>query len=424
MSDSTHSSSATTGRPHISTIKLRLSRSRHLLLLCIACAVVVVMLGAFTRLVDAGLGCPDWPTCYGHMWVPTTEADIAQANVAFAHAPVEIDKTWPEQIHRIFASTLGSMILILWVVAVRRRDRAHPYKRVATLLGLLVIGTALRIPLGESMDWVLLALVVVYFAHIIQLALTQGVSHHYPFKLVSFVAGFVVLQGLFGMWTVTLNLWPQVVTAHLLGGFTTLALLWLLLQRLNHWQWTVPSHTQQTLSRITPFAMVALVVVSIQIALGGWTSSNYAALACSDLPQCHGAWIPVMDFAEGFNIFQHIGPNYLGGLMDSEGRIAIHYSHRMGALITVLAISYLAWKLWSSGVFVARRMSVILLLVLTTQVLLGLSNIWWSLPLWVAVSHNAVGALLLLTMVTINHRLRTLTVASLSADPANHNNNN
>lgn len=319
-----------------------------------AFTLVVIVLGAFTRLVDAGLGCPDWPGCYGHLTWPTTDHDVSKAERLFPESPVEHDKTWPEMVHRYFAGTLGLLILAIAVISIKRRSEL-------------------------------------------------------PVKLPVALVVLVVVQALFGMWTVTLKLWPQVVTAHLLGGFATISLLWLLVQRLGGWRWRLPAHD---LSKLKPLGMVALVLVVLQIALGGWTTSNYAALACPDLPTCHGEWWPSANFVQGFNIFQHVGPNYLGGLLDGEARTAIHLSHRLGAVAVTLVSLLLIWQLWSTGASFARRSALVLAGMLTVQLALGISNIVWVLPLPVAVAHNAGGALLLLVLVTINYRLRTAEAAA------------
>ncbi len=319
---------------------------------CFLVAIMVILLGAFTRLADAGLGCPDWPTCYGHLWVPSSIADIEQANQKFSDTPVETDKTWPEQMHRIFASVLGLFIIALVVVC---------YK--------------------------------------------NSLLTKQPLKLSILLLGLVIVQGLFGMWTVTLKLWPQVVTAHLLGGFCTLSLLWLLLQRLGGYHWQLPDISPTFLYQVRRLAVITLIVIVVQIALGGWTSSNYAALACPDLPTCQNQWLPQADFSQGFDFFQTIGPNYLGGLLESEARIAIHFSHRVGALVVSILVLTLALMLWRLGLTTSKRWSILLLIVLALQVGLGMSNIFWQLPITIAVAHNAVGALLLLLLVTINHRL-------------------
>lgn len=318
----------------------------------VALAFVVVVLGAFTRLSDAGLGCPDWPGCYGHLMWPTSSEEVALAQARFPEAPVEHDKTWPEMVHRYFAGMLGLVILGIVVISWRWRNSSPPI----------------------------------------------------PQKLPRFLLFLVIVQAAFGMWTVTLKLWPQVVTAHLLGGFATLSLLWLLAQRLSTWRWQYNAACSRGARLL---AMLALVVVVAQIALGGWTSSNYAALACPDLPTCHGVWWPHADFSQGFNIFQQVGPNYLGGLLDNHARTAIHLVHRIGAIVVAVIVSILAWRLWSAKSRQSRAMAAILMMVLLLQIGLGLSNVYWVLPLPVAVAHNAGGAVLLLVLVTVNHRLRT-----------------
>lgn len=382
--------------------------------LAVVVAAVVVILGAFTRLVDAGLGCPDWPTCYGHVWVPNSESEIATANEAFSHAPVETDKTWPEQIHRIFASHLGLIILAIFFFAWRARQNTTPWVSVVTLLSALVGGTVARVVVGDGLDPLLLVLVAAYFLNLMRItrqsSLTQtaGSDAVTPFKLPALLAGLVILQGLFGMWTVTLNLWPQVVTAHLMGGFTTLALIWLLIQRTGNYHWVMDSATVNKIVAIKPIALVGLVVVILQIALGGWTTSNYAALACADFPKCHNTWLPETDFIQGFNFMQHVGPNYLGGVMDNAARTAIHFSHRLGALLTLIVMSVLVIKLATISHPYARRWAVIIALGTGLQIALGISNVVLALPLVIAVAHNAGGAILLLIVVTLNHRIRTI----------------
>ncbi len=324
----------------------------RLALVATCLAVLVVLLGAYTRLTHAGLGCPDWPGCYGFISVPQSETQLAHAQLNYPHAPVEVQKGWNEMVHRYFAGGLGLLIVALAVQA--WRYRARPAQ---------------------------------------------------PLKLPLLLVAVVVAQAAFGMWTVTLKLWPQVVTGHLLGGFTTLSLLLLLTLRLSG-RWPVGLPVSAGLRRV---AALGLVLVIGQIALGGWVSSNYAAVACSDLPTCHGQWWPSMDFANGFHLSQHIGPNYLGGQLDSEARTAIHMSHRLGAVLLSLVLLLLAWRLSAQG---QRRLSVLLLLALAGQVSLGVSNVVLHLPLAVAVAHNAGGALLLLVLVLINYRLRAPASAS------------
>ncbi|MGS2718400.1 COX15/CtaA family protein [Eionea flava] len=329
-------------------------------------AIVVVVLGAFTRLVDAGLGCPDWPGCYGHLLWPDEAHEIIKAEAAFPDAPVEADKTWPEMVHRYFAGTLGLFILAITILSVKYTRAAHAAQDTLT-------STIVRIPL----------------------------------KLSLFLLALVILQAAFGMWTVTLKLWPKVVTAHLMGGFATLSLLWLLGQRLGGQRWVISAEALHRLQSLKPLLWLSLVVVVIQIMLGGWVSSNYAALACPDVPQCFGQWLPRMDIATGFAVFQDIGPNYLGGQLDNYSRIAIHVVHRIGAVTVLITLCIFGLLLWRTRVNVVRQWVLAMVLVLAVQIGLGLSNIIWALPLSIAVAHNAVGALLLLVIVSIAYRILT-----------------
>jgi len=307
-------------------------------------AAVVVALGAWTRLSDAGLGCPDWPGCYGFLHVPTSDEHVALAEERFPHAPYEEHKAWPEMIHRYFASTLGLVIFGLAVAFVRARN---------------------EIPRP-------------------------------PLKLPLALFALVCLQGAFGAWTVTLKLWPQVVTAHLLGGFSTLSLLWLLYLRQTAGlggRWLVPAD-------LFKHGLIIMGLVILQIALGGWVSSNYAALACPDFPTCHGELVPPMDFSEGFNVMQSVGPNYLGGQLESDARVTIQVMHRLGALIVLVTGGWLAWRLHKAGSLFGLGLAA----VLGAQILLGILNVVLVLPLSIATLHNAGGALVLLTLVTVNFR--------------------
>ena len=329
----------------------------RLALFATALALLVVLLGAYTRLTHAGLGCPDWPGCYGFIGVPQSAEQLAHAEQHYPQAPVEAHKGWNEMVHRYFAGSLGLLILALAIQALRRR----------------------REP-GQ------------------------------PLKLPLLLLGLVTLQAAFGMWTVTLKLWPQVVTAHLLGGFATLSLLLLLTLRLSA-RWPALPELSVRLRRL---AALGLLLVIGQIALGGWVSSNYAAVACVDLPTCHGQWWPAMDFANGFHLTQHIGPNYLGGQLDSDARTAIHMTHRLGAVLVTLVLLLLAWQLKRHG---QARLAALLLLALAGQISLGISNVLLQLPLAVAVAHNLGGAVLLLTLVSINYRLRRPSVMAVAAAP-------
>ena len=321
--------------------------------LSIGLAAVVVVLGAFTRLVDAGLGCPDWPGCYGHLTWPTASADIAAAEARFPDTPVDLAKTWPEMVHRYFAATLGLVIVGFTGLAWRRR--------------------------GDTGD-----------------PRTGGAAAP-PLRLCLLLLAMVLLQGAFGAWTVTLKLWPQVVTAHLLGGFTTLSLLWLLALRVGALGLT---SSYALPARFRLHAALALLVVVLQIAMGGWVSSNYAALACPDFPTCHGQWWPAeMDAAAGFNVMQSVGPNYLGGLLEGDARVAIQVAHRLGAILVLVVVGSLIYRLWRRR----YRLALPLAAVLALQIALGIANIVLLLPLAVATAHNAVGAITLLLLVTVNY---------------------
>ncbi len=317
----------------------------YLALLATLLAASVVVLGAFTRLVDAGLGCPDWPTCYGHIWAPQSAIEIAIANHTFPEIPVNLDKTWPEMVHRYFASSLGLLIIGLVVIAVKHR------KTVAQ-----------------------------------------------PLKLPIFLLLFVILQGAFGAWTVTLKLWPQVVTAHLLGGFTTFTLLAILTLRLSGQRFPRFSNLKP---RIKPKKLAAwtLAVVILQVFLGGWTTSNYAAMACPDFPKCHAQWWPDADFKTAFDFAHPIGPNYQGGALDIPARTAIHLTHRIGAMVVTVFVFSLAAALFGMGL---RGWGLLLLGLLCVQVSLGISNVVFGLPLIIAVLHNLGGALLLIATAIVN----------------------
>lgn len=317
-------------------------------------AAVVIMLGAWTRLVDAGLGCPDWPGCYGFLSVPQSAESIAIANARFPDTPVEVEKGWPEMIHRYAAGTLGLVVFGLAGYAVRHRR--------------------------------------------------EGL----PVKLPLFIAGFIVLQGAFGMWTVTLKLWPQVVALHLLGGFTTITLLTLLTLRLRGRQ-SPPARPDAAPARgFRPWLYGGLALVIMQIALGAWTAANYAAVACPELPTCEGQWWPAdMDFRHGFDIAQHVGPNYLGGQLTADGRVAIHVTHRLGAVLVLGYLGVLLALMWRRfrGSHLGGHIQLVAM-VLAAQIALGLANVAFHIPLSVAVAHNAMGAGLLLAVVNLLWRLR------------------
>jgi cytochrome c oxidase assembly protein subunit 15 len=307
--------------------------ARLALILCF----VVVVLGAWVRLTDAGLGCPDWPGCYGQILVPDDPAAAADYD-----RPLETGKAWREMIHRYAASTLGLLIVILAFLAWRNR-----------------------------------------------------VDPRQPFALPLALTGLVIFQGMLGMWTVTLLLKPVIVMAHLLGGMTTLALLFWLTR-------PVPTGPRHPDLRI--FAAFGLAVLAVQIALGGWVSTNYAALACPDFPTCQTQWWPRMDFATGFTPWHGLGIDYEGGILDNASRVAIHVTHRIGAVVTTIVLGLLAWRAWKEpGLERAARY---VAAALVAQLAIGVTIVLTQLPLALAVAHNAVAALLLLSVVNLNRATR------------------
>ena len=307
---------------------------------------IVVIVGAYVRLQDAGLGCPDWPGCYGHLvGVPQSAEEIGRAEQGFPQRPFETHKAWKEMFHRYIAGVLGLMIFAIMVTAWWRRR-----------------------------------------------ALCQS-----PWLATSIVA-LVGVQATLGMWTVTQLLRPVIVTLHLLGGMATLAFLsWLAVR-----QTTFPPPPANAL-RLRPWAVAGLAIVICQIALGGWVSTNYAALACRDFPTCHGAWLPAMDFGHGFHLARELGMTAAGVPLSLDALTAIHWTHRAGALVTSLYIGALAVALMRVPGLL--RLGGMLALLLALQVSLGIANVLLTLPLSVAVAHNGVAAALLVTMVVLNFAL-------------------
>jgi len=320
----------------------------------------VILLGAYVRLADAGLGCPDWPGCYGHIGVPNTPQAIDEANLTYPERPVETAKAWKEMVHRYLAGLLGLCILALAILAWRLRQ----YTRQSPSLPILLVGL-------------------------------------------------VIFQALLGMWTVTLLLQPIIVVAHLLGGMATLALLWW--YYLRHSQWIHLTHPHLTLNlptRLRTAVGIAMGIVVLQISLGGWTSANYAALACPDFPTCQHAWIPSnADWSQAFILWHtETTRDYAGGVLSSEARIAIHFIHRVGAFITFLYLSALCFYLFyrAKNPPILKIIGLLLGAALLLQISLGITNVMLSLPLTVAVAHNGGAALLLVVLVTLNHLLYPL----------------
>lgn len=327
---------------------------RTMVLISILLAVLVISLGAYTRLTHAGLGCPDWPGCYGLFDVPETAEQILKAEQAFPERPVEPAKAWNEMIHRYFAGALGFLILAIAIISFRQRKLDVP----------------LKLPL------ILLAV--------------------------------VTFQAALGMWTVTMKLMPIVVMGHLLGGFTTLCLLFILYLRLRK---TSVIDSISIASFKKP-ATIGIVILTLQIALGGWTSSNYAALVCTELPICQSGWQEQLTFENSFDLIPPVKDSYEFGHLDHDERVTIHVLHRIGAIITAIYLTWLAISVLlkaQSNILITSAK--IVLVVLIIQVGLGASNIWLSLPLFVAVSHNVVAACLMLSLLMLTYQLSHITPA-------------
>ncbi len=318
---------------------------KKLTLAALALVVVVIGLGAFTRLVDAGLGCPDWPGCYGHIGIPLKEHTIAKVNEAFPDHPYELNKAWPEMVHRYFAGTLGLLIFALFIIAIKRRHQTETAVKLST--GLLVL---------------------------------------------------IIFQAALGAWTVTEKLHPFVVMGHLLGGFATFSLLAVLALRLYK---PMTDISERMVRDNKAWVTVVMLVVITQIALGGWTSANYAALVCTDLPICFEGWSEHTNFTEGFTFLGHEAETYQYGIFSNEAKVAIHVSHRIGAIITALAVGLLCLRLMRQQSQTMTRFAQSILALLVIQIALGVSNVIFSLPLTVAVAHNMVAALLLITLVAL-----------------------
>ncbi len=309
-------------------------------------ALCVVSLGAYVRLTDAGLGCPDWPGCYGTLTVPQSEAAILQAQTTYPDSAVEVGKAWREMAHRYLAGTLGLLVLAIFVLGWKARNEIKSSPYTSSFL-LLLIG----------------------------------------------------FQAMLGMWTVTMLLKPAIVSGHLLGGMSTLAVLsWL-----AHRHWGYYSDSIVTCQRFRLAIRFALVLLFMQIFLGGWTSTNYAALACTDFPTCHGAWLPDMDFKDAFHMVRELGLSKDGSAKSLASLTSIQSTHRDGALVSFIylgALGLTTLKYWQ-----LKRWSILLLVALITQIALGISNLVLHLPLVLAVAHNFTAALLVIIVVVLNSKI-------------------
>jgi heme a synthase len=356
----------------------------------------VIVLGAFVRLSDAGLGCPDWPTCYGKATWPRSEQSVASANLAFPERPVEHDKAWKEQVHRHFAAVLGMLVLFLAL----RPNWRNPPRRWLLLAGAgaAALGTGLYIA-----GWPMVSAAASLVALALPLALAMGWPRGRPSlqpwaRFTAFLFALIMFQAILGMWTVTWKLKPIVVMAHLLGGFGVMALLvWLALRS------GAETRTYPGAAWLRPWVWLGLIVLALQIALGGWTSANYAALACPDFPTCQGQWWPDTDFRQAFVLWRGIGVDYEGGVLDATARATIHLSHRVGALVTTLVLLIVSAALFRVKGMRAPALGLLGLLAL--QITLGIANVVEGLPLPVATAHNGVAALLVAQSMLILSRL-------------------
>lgn len=309
-------------------------------------ALCVVVLGAYVRLSDAGLGCPDWPGCYGTLTVPQSESAIQKAQEIFPDSTIETGKAWKEMAHRYLAGTLGLIVLALFAFGWRSKQ----YIKVSPLLP-----TALLF--------------------------------------------IIIFQAALGMWTVTMLLKPAIVSAHLIGGMTTLALLvWI-----AHRHWGSFSQSTAISQALKLLIRGALLILLVQIFLGGWTSTNYAALACTDFPTCHGAWMPKMDFKDAFHLVRELGQSANGGNLALPAITAIQWTHRIGALVTFIYLGSLTIMLIRIPAF--NKTAWLLLAVLIAQVCIGIANLILHLPLVLAVAHNLGAALLVIITVVINSKI-------------------
>jgi heme a synthase len=324
---------------------------KKLILIGMVLALCVVALGAYVRLTDAGLGCPDWPGCYGTMTVPESQAAIEKAQHAYPDKVVEVGKAWREMLHRYLAGTLGLVVLAISIMSwgLRKQHLSSEHGSAAGLTTTLLL--------------------------------------------------LVIFQALLGMWTVTMLLKPVIVSAHLLGGMSTLALLtWLACRYVSQ---DASKHVDYPHSRLP--IRIGLVILFIQIFLGGWTSTNYAALACTDFPTCHGSWWPNMDFANAFTFVRELGVHANGEPITLEALTAIQWTHRIGALITFVYLGILGISLAKYAQM--SKLAIVLMVLLVIQVTLGVANLLLHLPLVLAVGHNFVAALLVMVIVAINSKV-------------------
>lgn len=310
---------------------------KKIVTLAVLLSLLVVMLGAYTRLTDAGLGCPDWPGCYGRMVLPSAQSGLVDAQTKYPQIPIESRKAWTEMVHRYAAGMLALLIFFI---------------------SFSMLGKRLQ---GYNLPW------------------------HLPVALLLLV----IFQAALGMWTVTLKLLPVVVMGHLLGGMLIVACL-------SRLRLQISSLMGQDLPQWRPWLRLGVIIVFLQIALGGWVSSNYAGISCIGFPMCSGVWLPDLQFVQGFNLFSPVGANYQGGLLDHDVRVTIQFIHRVGAVLTAAYILIIALLMMFKNYLKAAALAMLLLVIV--QFTLGILNVVYLLPITVAVAHNGVAALLLATV--------------------------
>ncbi|HEX7804270.1 MAG TPA: COX15/CtaA family protein [Pseudoxanthomonas sp.] len=368
--------------------------------LAVALTLCVVVFGAFVRLSDAGLSCPDWPTCYGRAAWPQAASEVND-HAASAIRPFETHKAWREQVHRMLAGSLGVLVLLLAVLAARKRRYGIAQIVVASLLVATAIPLYMR---GNHQAASALAIV----GEVILLFAALRWSNVDLSRVGALTLAVIIFQALLGMWTVTWLLKPIVVMGHLLGGLTTFALLtWMAWRAIER-----PIIVVEAIA-LKRWVIVGLVLLGLQIALGGWVSANYAALSCGagswsadNFPKCVGQWWPPHDFREGFVLWRGVGVDYEGGVLDGASRIAIQMAHRIVAVVLALYLLAFAVRLLRTPGM--RGWSTALIVLVVSQVSLGILNVKLALPLHVAVAHNAGAALLLFALVSLLARLRKL----------------
>jgi cytochrome c oxidase assembly protein subunit 15 len=361
--------------------------------LAVALAACVIVFGAFVRLSNAGLSCPDWPTCYGKAAWPTA-ANQVMDHAATAIRAVDPSKAWREQLHRMIAGTLGLLVLSLALLATRKRPQGWMH----------VMGASAAVAIAIDLYMHDMHVAASGFAIAGELLLLVGAmrwSNTDLSRASTLTLAVIIFQALLGMWTVTWLLKPIVVMGHLLGGLLTFSLLtWMA------WRATgIPLRIADA-PKLRRLLIIGIVLLGIQIALGGWTSANYAALACGpEFPKCAGAWWPAHDFREGFVLWRGIGVDYEGGVLDNAARVAIQLAHRLMAVLVFGHLLMVSLRMLRNPGL--RGWGTVLLALLLVQVCLGIANVVMSLPLQIAVAHNAGATALLFVLVTLLARVRT-----------------